>query len=279
MNPKIAWIDMDGTLLGADQVAISPRNMAALHALHECGVCVVPCTGRVVDMLPPQVLALPWIRYVVSSHGARVYDRLKQKSLYENVLPPTDSAHVLRAFEGRGLYAEVAAAHTIYIEQETLAQLTCPPVPSHHVWYMCRQKAFTAVASLSEYFLQNGLGIEKVNLYGIPDAQQKEVYDAITATGLIRHTRGAAARDLEFSGASLDKPAALNALLSHLGASYDDVFAIGDSSTDIDAIRLACVGVAMGNAPEAIQNAADYVTATNTQDGFALAVERFFDRA
>lgn len=38
---------------------------------------------------------------------------------------------------------------------------------------------------------------------------------------------------------------------------------------------MAGVGVAMGNAPSSIQAAAAYVTAPNTEDGFAQAVERF----
>lgn len=276
MNLRIALVDMDGTLLGADQVFVSERNRKALSLLHEKGVLVIPCTGRVADMLPPQVLSEPWIRYVVSSHGARVYDRHAGVSLYENVLSPAESAQVLAAFEGRGLYAEVAAAHTIYIEQSARALLACPPVPSHHVWYMCERQAYTAVPSLSEHFRQERLGIEKVNIYGIPGPLQASVYAAVTATGRIRHTRGAAAPDLEFSGLSLNKSDAIDTLLAHLGASYDDVFAIGDSSTDLEVIQKAHVGVVMGNAPEDIRRAADYVTLPNTQDGFAHAVERYF---
>ena len=275
MNTKLVLVDLDGTLLGKDQVKVSERNLQALHALHERGCEIVPCTGRAVDMLAPELLALPFIRYVVSSHGARVYDRVTDQTLYSCLISPEDSAKVLAVLEGRGLYAEVAADHTIYIEKATEAALSTLPVPSHHVWYMCEDHAYTAVDKPSQYFLEHGIGIEKVNLYGIPDALTQEIYDGLTATGVIRHTRGAAAKDLEFSAKNLDKAAAMDVLLRHLGLTYDQTFAIGDSSTDRDVIRMSRIGVAMGNAPEDIQAVADHVTARNTEDGFALAVEQY----
>jgi hydroxymethylpyrimidine pyrophosphatase-like HAD family hydrolase len=37
------------------------------------------------------------------------------------------------------------------------------------------------------------------------------------------------------------------------------------------------MGVAMGNAPDEIKEAADYVTDTNNNDGVRLALEKFFE--
>lgn len=272
---RLALVDMDGTLLGKDQVRVSPRNLAALNAMHAKGIEIVPCTGRVVDMNPPQLLTLPYIRYFVSCHGARVYDRWEGRTLYEDIIPAEAAPRVLRAIEGQGLYAEIAADHTIYIEQALAEALDAAPVPAHHVWYMRDQRRYTAVPSLSRHFEEHRLGIEKVNIYGIPGSAQQSVFDAVTATGAIRHTRGAAARDLEFSSKTLDKGKALAALMRELRIPYEETFAIGDSSTDYDAIRMAGIGVAMGNAPAPIQAVADAVTAPNTEDGFAQAVERF----
>ena len=277
MTPiRLALVDMDGTLLSTDQVIVSERNMNALRMLHDRGCEIVPCTGRVVDMLPPQLLDAPFIRYVVSCHGARVYDRVAGRTIYEDIISPADSCRVLRSFEGLGLYAEVAANHTIYIEENVEKNLLrCPPVPPHHVWYMCQERAFTAFPCLSRAFAEQDIGIEKVNIYGIPEDLQQQVYDRISATGVIRHTRGAAARDLEFSPKGMDKERAMEALLRHLGLTYQETFAIGDSSTDVDVIRKARIGIAMGNAPASIKAAADAVTIPNTVDGFAWAVEQY----
>ena len=51
-----------------------------------------------------------------------------------------------------------------------------------------------------------------------------------------------------------------------------DVMAIGDNLNDESMIASAGMGVAMGNAVPAIKKIAQYVTATNIQDGVAQAI-------
>ena len=51
--------------------------------------------------------------------------------------------------------------------------------------------------------------------------------------------------------------------------------AIGDSSSDIEIIRSCGIGVAMGNAPDAIKALADDVVAENTVNGVADAFEKY----
>ena len=51
--------------------------------------------------------------------------------------------------------------------------------------------------------------------------------------------------------------------------------AIGDSFNDLDMIRWAGVGVAMGNAAPEIQALADYTVASNEDEGVAEALARF----
>ena len=87
MKIKAVLMDMDGTLLGKSQVAVSVRNMRAVQKAIEKGVCVIPCTGRVYDMLPPQLLTQQGLRYFVTSHGARAYDSLTGESLFEDLIP------------------------------------------------------------------------------------------------------------------------------------------------------------------------------------------------
>ena len=51
--------------------------------------------------------------------------------------------------------------------------------------------------------------------------------------------------------------------------------AIGDQNNDIEMIKTAGVGIAMGNGTEEIKKAADYITDTIDNDGFVKAVEKF----
>lgn len=274
MDIRAILLDMDGTMLGRSQVAVSRRNMHAIQRAMEKGIHVIPCTGRVFDMMPPQFLTQEGVRYYITSHGARVVDRTTDKPLYTDVIPPDESAELLSLLEGRGLYNEIAANATIYLEQSVVNQLSCAPVPEHHLWYI-RDICYTAVERPSEYFRSHGIGVEKMNIYAIPEHLQREIYDGVTATGYISHTRPGIGANLEFSHAGLDKLRAVDAVLDRLGISYSQVMALGDSSSDLEIIRRSGLGIAMGNAPERIKAQADDVTLANDEDGVALAVEKY----
>ena len=274
MKIKAILMDMDGTLLGRSQVAVSRRNMAAVQRAIEKGVQVIPCTGRVYDMLPPQLLTQEGLRYFVTGHGARAYDRVRDVSVYEDLIPPAQAAELLRLLEGKGLYNEIAANATIYFEKAVTEPFDLSLVPEHHLWYV-RDCCYTAVECPSAHLLANGIGVEKMNLYGIPASIREEVYEAVTATGLIKHTRPGVGANLEFSHYTLNKLCATDAVLGQLGISYEETMAIGDSSSDAEILQACGLGVAMGNAPDAIQAVADTVTASNVEDGLALAFEKF----
>ena len=51
--------------------------------------------------------------------------------------------------------------------------------------------------------------------------------------------------------------------------------ALGDEANDVEMLQLCGLGVAMGNAGDAVRAAADAVTATNNEDGVARAIERY----
>ena len=274
MKIKAVLMDMDGTLLGKSQVAVSVRNMTAVQKAIEKGVQVIPCTGRVYNMLPPQLLTQKGLRYFVLSHGARAYDGLTGESLFEDLIPAERSAELLEILEGKGLYNEIAANSTIYFEKAVSDNFDMRVVPEHHIWYV-RDNCFTAVEKPSEYFLKNGIAIEKMNIYGIPQQLQQSIYDELTATGYIKHTRPGAGPNLEFSNYTLQKLNATDAILAKLGISYEETMAIGDSSSDAEILKACGVGVAMGNAPDNIKALANDVTALNTEDGLALAFEKY----
>lgn len=274
MKIRAVLLDMDGTLLGKSQVAISVRNMTALQAAMDKGVQIIPCTGRVFDMMPPQLLTQQGIRYFVTCHGARAYDKVEKVSLYEDLIPAEQSARLMRLLEGKGLYNEIAANGTIYFEKSVTEPFNMSLVPEHHVWYI-RDNCYTAVEKPSEYFLRHQVQVEKMNIYGIPGDMQQQLYDEVTASGFISHTRPGAGPNLEFLHGTLNKLRATDAILGRLGISYEETMAIGDSSSDLEIIKACGVGIAMGNAPDNIKAAANDVTATNVEDGVAQAFEKY----
>ena len=80
---------------------------------------------------------------------------------------------------------------------------------------------------------------------------------------------------LEIMPKGIDKAKSLERLLDSLGMGREQMIACGDGYNDLTMIRYAGLGVAMENAVLPVKNAADYVTASNDEDGVALVAERF----
>ena len=64
-------------------------------------------------------------------------------------------------------------------------------------------------------------------------------------------------------------------MLARFGLTPAESIAFGDGGNDIEMLRAAGSGVAMGNAAPAVQAAADYVTASVDEDGIWKAVQHF----
>lgn len=62
--------------------------------------------------------------------------------------------------------------------------------------------------------------------------------------------------------------------MEHLNVQRDEVIAIGDGTCDVTMLQLAGMGVAMGHSLDSVKVCADYVTASNDDDGVAQAVEK-----
>ncbi|CAN0216219.1 unnamed protein product, partial [Discosporangium mesarthrocarpum] len=73
-------------------------------------------------------------------------------------------------------------------------------------------------------------------------------------------------------GASKGKGVAL--LLEHLGVHPGNTLALGDAENDVAMLRMAGIGVCMGNASPPAREAADFIAPKNTEDGAAVAMER-----
>lgn len=273
MDIKAILLDFDGTTLQKDQVFISIRNMYAIRKALDKGIYIVPSTGRSEDMQPPQIEAEKRIRYYITSGGARVVDHSTGEVIHEEILTPEDSARMCKVFEGRNIYTEIAAGGKIFLEKAVADHLERYPVPSHHVWYIEAGKQIV-IDKPSEYFLKNGIGIEKVNMYGIPKELQQEIYDTVEASD-VAHITDPVGENMQFFPRGLDRTRGIRALLEKLGITMDQVMSIGDSVLDVDAIKASGVGVAVGNAPQWLKDQADFVTAPFDQDGVAVAIEKF----
>src|SRR5699024_6318100 len=77
---------------------------------------------------------------------------------------------------------------------------------------------------------------------------------------------------LDLAPEGVSKASGLEVVCDRLGVAREEVLAIGDGFNDLEMLRWAGRGVAMGQAPVEVQDAADDVTETVERDGVALEI-------
>jgi Cof subfamily protein (haloacid dehalogenase superfamily) len=104
-------------------------------------------------------------------------------------------------------------------------------------------------------------------------------------TGLERHARAALAERatiarsqhyyVDFTHPLANKGVALSEVAKLLSIPEVEIAVIGDGANDIAMFERSGLCIAMGNASAEVQRAADFVTGSNNENGFAVAIERF----
>src|SRR5690606_27011129 len=83
---------------------------------------------------------------------------------------------------------------------------------------------------------------------------------------------------IDFAPEGISKASGLQLVCDELGVDPADVLAIGDGRNDLEMLRWAGRGVAMGQAIDEVREAADAVTETVYDDGVATEIDRWFPR-
>ena len=161
-----------------------------------------------------------------------------------------------KAYIDSAEYEDVVANGSTYRDADYIIN-TRNPIP--HIW---------------DYMIQNKHQIENISI-NFEFAEDKEKWqrileriDDITLTSSFKH-------NFEIGGANTSKAEALRFLMRRLDVEPRELMACGDSPNDIEMIKLAEIGVVVGNASEEMKSLADYVTDTNDNDGVAKAIENF----
>jgi hypothetical protein len=76
---------------------------------------------------------------------------------------------------------------------------------------------------------------------------------------------------------NVDKAFSLAKLLEYMGLTRKQMICCGDGYNDVSMMRYAGLGVAMANAQLEVKKEADYITASNDEDGIAQVIEKFIE--
>jgi Cof subfamily protein (haloacid dehalogenase superfamily) len=269
MLPAMIATDVDGTLLDGDE-RVTPRTRAAVVAAVEAGAQFVLATGRPPRWIRPVVDALGFAPMAVCANGAVVYDPSTDRILSARTL----SADVLselaematRAIPGAGLAVERVG---LSAHDAATPQFVSSP-GYEHAWLN---------PDNTEVSLEDLLGAPAVKLL----IRKAGARSADMAAVLAKHiglqgdlTYSTNNGLIEVVPLGISKATGIQEVARPMGITAEDVVTFGDMPNDVPMLLWAGHGVAMGNAHQEAIDAADEVTAPNTDDGLARVLERWW---
>lgn len=273
---KLVALDLDGTLFD-NSSRISKRNLTAIRSITDKGIHVVISTGRPFEGIPFDQIKGTGINYAITANGSGIYEISTGKCLYENAMDEELVTPILNFLLTRDIHMDAFIGGKGYTPVQCVETAQKLTVPSSIKNYIITTR--TRLDNILQFIHENQLKVQKMTLNFYPAADgtliDRETVRKFLVSNPSITTVCGGYNNLEFTHADANKGVGLRKLAEILGVNPDATMAIGDTENDLAIIEAAGIGVAMGNATDAVKARADYVTTTNTKDGVAAAIEHF----
>ncbi|TCJ30485.1 HAD family hydrolase [Nocardioides jejuensis] len=267
-QPRLIALDIDGTLIqwvegqGQDNETIAPAVKAAVHRALAGGAQIVLASGRSIDAMVPVLhlldLHLGEQVWIVASNGGVVVR-----------YPPVEVVHEER-FDAADAVRAILVEHPtaiVAVEEYGVGYRVSHEFPPGE---LSGRQLITAV---------DDLVAEPVNRVIIRDpAATPEDFVALGRRLGLHNTEYVIGWSawMDLSPIGVTKASGLARVAAALGVTAADALAIGDGRNDLEMLRWAHRGVAMGQAIDEVKHEADDVTAPVEEDGVAVELARWF---
>ncbi len=262
MEYKLVAIDMDGTMLCSDH-SISQKNVEVVKQAIAMGVNVVISTGRSSVALKKYVEQFGFKSPFIVYNGAGI----KYLDTTEYLSRTDLDFEVAKEVCKRGL--ELGTTVLAWADDKLYVKGSEDGI---------RFYAFhtgTQFIELEDFDTLKDKGIHKV-MYSDSPENIRKLYDTFVDNGFeASNFTVSVPQILEFYDKNASKGDAVLNYAKSLGIKQEEIICIGDGMNDITMIKMAGLGVAMGNACEELKEVANFVTKTNDEDGVAYAIEKF----
>ena len=266
MDIKLIAMDLDGTL-NNDEKRITKKTWDALMAAQEKGIRLALASARPSPGLFKErdILHLQAHGGILMSYnGGRIVDAATGKTLFETAMDLRQTKDVLRFLETLPVTPILDDGKQFYVTDKT----------AYKVDYECKNNHMVCseVGNLADYLSFAPIKIlMSVQPEELP-AVQKQIAAYLPEELTVVQT---APFYLEVIPKQINKGQGVRDICNVLGISTEQVIAFGDAANDIPMLEAAGMGVAMGNAAQAVKDAADSVTLSNNEDGIAFALEQY----
>lgn len=251
---RAVFFDIDGTLISYRTHTMPPSTLRALQALHDKGIKVVLASGRPLFLMA-SILELFPFDAIAALNGQVCYvdGQVIRKQTFDREDMRRLAAH-----------AEECGYPCLIMEENSSFLTGVNDAVREH--YRIIDEDMTQLGETA--------WITERDVY------QFVVYaDARDETALVEMLSGAEAiraapMCLDFIPSTGGKPMGMQAIADHFGIPMEATMAFGDGMNDTSMLQAAGIGVAMGNAEDAVKDAADYVTGDVDEDGVWDALRR-----
>lgn len=268
---KLIAIDIDGTLL-TPQKSVSLRTQMAIQAAQEAGIVVTLATARryenskqFADMLG---IKIP----VITCDGALIIQHPTGNVIHTNLLDAE------LAQEATDLLVEHQIQPVIHHLRDRIEETWSGPVEFDNPELLNYFQEFPRVQRMSHRMLCSG---QPDHIRVVAFASEEAIARVAPAIAQLpcswnRIKRGNySCAEIVVMHPGCSKASGVEALADHLRIPMEQVMALGDNNNDFEMLAVAGWGVAMGQAPERVKAIANAVTASNQDDGVAVAIERY----
>jgi Cof subfamily protein (haloacid dehalogenase superfamily) len=262
---RLLALDLDGTLLGPDRV-IRPRVRRAVADALEAGVVVTLATGRMYRSALPFARELGITAPLVCYQGAYIREMpgpggIAGRLLYHRTMSGVVAREAIGWARARGFDPHVNVDDRLLMETETAGALDY-------------ERLAGVGAELVPDLLAAVRGpVTKILAVGVAPLPETSLAAARAAFAGRAQVTVSHPEYLEWNAPGVTKARGVRWLARSLEIAPGQVMAIGDQYNDVELLAGVGHGVAMGNAPDPVREAARHVTAPIEADGAALAIE------
>lgn len=243
---KIAFFDIDGTLIDLDTKKISEKMLETLARLQRKGIILCLATGRA-------PMALPHFKEVkfdafLTFNGSYCFD--SEKMIFSNPIPAEDVRRLIRNAAEIGRPVSIA----------TKDRLAANGADQNLIDYFGHAKLEVEVADDFDMLLQE-------DIYQVMMGCYESEYAHMMKN--IRYARITAwwDRAVDIIPANGGKGKAIEKILEHYRFDKSEAIAFGDGNNDIEMLQSVGTGVAMANSTEKLKSVADDVCRHVAEDG------------
>lgn len=269
-KPRLIAVDIDGTLLNAAK-ELTTGTRAAIKRARQAGIVVIPCSGRPFFGTRAVAAQAGMDQVVVAGNGAQV--RAFSGEMIENHPFDADKCReCLRLCMEFGLGCNLYADDTLYTRAHN--SVTRYYERLNQTLKADEQCRYAFVTDLFETLERHAGGILKLEVFPVLPKAKTALLALIKSLGGIA-AEGTLRSSAELHAAGVSKATGLMAAARYYDIPLCDAMAFGDAENDVELLRAAGRGVAMGNAAQEAKAAADEIAPDNDHDGVAEWIGRY----